>query len=63
MAVSFEFVSGRVARPSKRTPHWAKLEERKEITYCGSPSFYANCEVFKVRPNSSEVGRDPKTVN
>ena len=60
MAMSFEFISGGMMHPSKRVPYWTKLEEKKEVTFCGSPSFYANCEVFKVKPSSSELGRDQK---
>lgn len=63
MAMSFEFVSGSVARPPKRSAHWTRLEEKKKMTYCGSPSFYANCSVFKIKPSSSNFGRDQKTVN
>lgn len=60
MAMSFEFISGGVVRPSKRIPYWTKLEEKKESTYCGPPSFYANCKVFKVKPSDDELGEDPK---
>lgn len=63
MAMSFEFVSGNAVRPSKRLARWTKLEEKKKMTYCGPPSFYANCAVFKIKPSSSKLGRDQKTVN
>lgn len=63
MGMSFEFVSGSVARSPRRFAHWNRLEEKKKMTYCGSPSFYANCAVFKIKPSSSRVGRDQKTVN
>lgn len=63
MAMSFEFISGGTLRPAKRTAHWPDLPETKERTFCGDPSFYANCNVFKVEPGDNGLGSDQETIS
>jgi hypothetical protein len=58
IAMSFEFVSGSIPRPAKRIAHWPELPETRDKTFCGDPSFYASCDVFKVEPGNRGLGND-----
>lgn len=52
--MTYGFISGKLPRSRKRIPSWPNLPEVKAKTFCGKPSFYANCEMFKVKQDSPQ---------